>query len=106
MVLRNIEKVISLATCAPFQSFWPFCFKLPLFYTKLAILAIFSSFCQRRSKVMIKTPSNQAWFWSEQWQEEEKEADGDIKAGRVTKVTNQKELISHLDRLKNLETSR
>lgn len=55
---------------------------------------------------MIKTPSNQAWFWSEQWQEEKKEADGDIKAGRVTKVTNQKELISHLDRLKNLETSR
>lgn len=29
-------------------------------------------------------PKNQAWFWSKEWQEREKEADDDIKASRIT----------------------
>jgi bifunctional DNA-binding transcriptional regulator/antitoxin component of YhaV-PrlF toxin-antitoxin module len=28
-------------------------------------------------------PKDQAWFWSEEWQKGEKEADEDIKAGRL-----------------------
>ena len=29
---------------------------------------------------------NQAWFWTKEWQEEEKQADEDIKTGRISQV--------------------
>jgi AbrB family looped-hinge helix DNA binding protein len=28
-------------------------------------------------------PKEQAWFWTKEWQEKEREAEGDIKRGRV-----------------------
>lgn len=28
-------------------------------------------------------PKGQAWFWTKEWQEKEREAEGDIKQGRV-----------------------
>ncbi len=31
----------------------------------------------------IKIPRDQEWFWTHEWQEKEKEADEDIKRGRV-----------------------
>lgn len=34
---------------------------------------------------MIQIPKDQAWFWTKEWQEGEKEAEEDIKAGRVKK---------------------
>jgi hypothetical protein len=30
----------------------------------------------------IKVPRDQAWFWSPEWQQKEKEADADLAAGR------------------------
>jgi len=29
-------------------------------------------------------PASQAWFWTEQWQQREREADADLAAGRTT----------------------
>ncbi|MEM4168440.1 MAG: AbrB/MazE/SpoVT family DNA-binding domain-containing protein [Candidatus Caldarchaeum sp.] len=37
----------------------------------------------RKNRSIVITPSEDAWFWSKEWQEKEREADQDIKAGRV-----------------------
>jgi len=41
---------------------------------------------------------NQAYFWTKRWQEGEKEADEDIKAGRVKTFASVDELIKDLDK--------
>ena len=48
-------------------------------------------------QVMI--PRDQAYFYTPEWQKGEKEAAADIKAGRVTKNKNVKELIKILEKL-------
>lgn len=40
---------------------------------------------------------SQAWFWSEEWQDKEKEADEDIRAGRVYRAKDTNDLFSQLD---------
>ena len=40
---------------------------------------------------------NQAYFWTKKWQEGEREADEDIKAGRVKTFDSVDELIKDLD---------
>lgn len=42
--------------------------------------------------------AEQAWFWTKEWQEAEREAEEDIKAGRVKKFKNVEELIEDLDK--------
>lgn len=42
-------------------------------------------------------PKDQTWFWSKEWQRKEKEADGDIKAGKVSgPFSSGKELVKSL----------
>ena len=41
---------------------------------------------------------SQAYFWTKKWQEGEREADEDIKAGRVKTFESVEELISDLER--------
>ena len=41
---------------------------------------------------------SQAYFWTRRWQESEREADEDIKAGRVKTFDSVEELISDLER--------
>ena len=41
---------------------------------------------------------DQAWFWTKEWQAGEREADADIKAGRVKKAKSAEELIRSLKR--------
>jgi antitoxin MazE len=48
-------------------------------------------------KPVLVIDRSQAWFWSKQWQEMEKEADKDIKQGRVHRAKNVEELIKKLD---------
>ena len=43
-------------------------------------------------------PADQAWFWSEKWQEGEKEAERDLQAGRVTKAGTVDDLIKALEK--------
>jgi len=40
---------------------------------------------------------DQAWYWTKQWQQWERQADEDIAAGRVKKFRNIDELITDLD---------
>jgi len=57
---------------------------------------------ETRQGVLIKPGKlidpSQAYFWTKEWQEREREVDEDIKAGRVTKTRNLKELFRELDR--------
>ncbi|MEE9202329.1 MAG: AbrB/MazE/SpoVT family DNA-binding domain-containing protein [Dehalococcoidia bacterium] len=41
--------------------------------------------------------ATQAYFWTRQWQEGERKADGDIKAGRVRKFRSAAEAVRYLD---------
>ena len=41
---------------------------------------------------------SQAYFWTKQWQEAEKEADEDIRAGRVKTFDSVEDLIKDLDK--------
>ena len=43
--------------------------------------------------------ASQAWFWSDRWQQMEREADADIAAGRVTRFESADDLIAALDRI-------
>ena len=40
----------------------------------------------------------QSWFWTKKWQDEEKEADKDIEAGRVKTFDNVNDLMKDLDK--------
>lgn len=46
-------------------------------------------------------PADQAWFWSERWQQLERAAQEDIEKGRVQRHANVDEAISELERLED-----
>lgn len=46
---------------------------------------------------VITIEKDQAWFWTEEWQKGEREADEDIKSGRVKKFDNVDDLIADLE---------
>jgi AbrB family looped-hinge helix DNA binding protein len=46
-------------------------------------------------------PPDQAWFWTEQWQKAEREAQADIDAGRVHRYANIDEVVSALEKRAN-----
>ena len=46
----------------------------------------------------IPVPAAQAYFWTKRWQEGEKKASEDIRAGRVRTYASAEELIAQLDR--------
>ncbi|HED00752.1 MAG TPA: AbrB/MazE/SpoVT family DNA-binding domain-containing protein [Proteobacteria bacterium] len=48
-------------------------------------------------KPVLVIDRSQSWFWSKKWQEMEREADDDIKHGKVQKAKDVKELIEKLD---------
>ncbi|MCI2429402.1 AbrB/MazE/SpoVT family DNA-binding domain-containing protein [Candidatus Acetothermia bacterium] len=50
-----------------------------------------------RDHQVIIVPAEDAWFWSREWQEKEREADEEIKAGRVKRFKNVEELIKDLN---------
>ena len=41
--------------------------------------------------------ARQAWFWSKEWQDTEKEVEADLRAGKVKKFKNVEDLIKDLD---------
>lgn len=43
-------------------------------------------------------PVDQAWFWSEDWQQREREVDEHVRAGRVRALDGE-EFLAHLDQL-------
>jgi AbrB family looped-hinge helix DNA binding protein len=49
----------------------------------------------------ITVSADQTWFWSERWQDLEREAQADIEAGRVTHYSDVDEAIESLRSLEN-----
>jgi antitoxin PrlF len=47
-------------------------------------------------KVKKLVDKDQAWFWTERWQQGEKEAEDDIRAGRVHRFPDSKSALAHL----------
>ena len=47
----------------------------------------------------VAVPADQAWFWTQEWQAREHEADADRDAGRVVEHADADELLKHLDDL-------
>ena len=56
----------------------------------------------RNGEIVLKVKrlidKEQAWFWSERWQQGEKEAEDDIRAGRVHKFPDAKSAVTFLHR--------
>lgn len=46
---------------------------------------------------VVAVPKDQAWYWTEQWQQEEREADEQIKRGEVTEPMELNEVLRVLD---------
>jgi len=42
-------------------------------------------------------PREEAWYWTERWQEGERQADADIAAGRTHRFDNMQEAVKWLD---------
>lgn len=45
----------------------------------------------------VSVPADQAWFWSQRWQQMEREADADIAAGRLKRFESADALLADLD---------
>ena len=50
---------------------------------------------EMRPKVAI--PAHQTWFWTDRWQQMEREADDDIAAGRVVRSDSADDFLAELD---------
>lgn len=48
----------------------------------------------------IAVAKDQAWFWTEEWQREEREVEKQIQEGRISKPMNAEEAIDFLEQLK------
>lgn len=48
-------------------------------------------------------PADQAWFWTERWQQREREVDEHVAAGRVTVHDDGDDFLAHLDALESAE---
>ena len=46
----------------------------------------------------IKVPRDQAWFWTPEWQEKEKQADKDLASGRFRNFDSLEDLLKDLQR--------
>jgi hypothetical protein len=47
---------------------------------------------------VVPVPVDQQWFWTQRWQQMEREADADIAAGRVVRADSAKEMLGLLDK--------
>lgn len=47
----------------------------------------------------LPVPADQAWFWTEHWQQREREVDKHVAAGRVTVHESGEDFLGHLDDL-------
>lgn len=56
---------------------------------------------EKLARIFKVLPKNQWWFWTKDWQEKEKEADRDIKLGRLSgPYQNRRELLRVLRNIK------
>lgn len=47
----------------------------------------------------VPVPAAQSWFWTERWQQQEREVDGHVAAGEIATHATGDDFLAHLDRL-------
>lgn len=47
----------------------------------------------------VPVDADQAWFWTDRWQQMEREADADIAAGRVTRFDTGEDFLAAIDEM-------
>lgn len=50
---------------------------------------------------LVEIPADQAWFWTEEWQAEEREAEQHIRDGNVSHEMDLDDIMGHLDSFMN-----
>ena len=50
-------------------------------------------------RAALPIPADQRWFWTERWQEREREVDDHVEAGQVTTHESAEDFLDHLDEL-------
>ena len=50
-------------------------------------------------RAALPIPADQAWFWTERWQQREREVETHVAAGEVTVHDSTEDFLTHLDRL-------
>jgi bifunctional DNA-binding transcriptional regulator/antitoxin component of YhaV-PrlF toxin-antitoxin module len=50
-------------------------------------------------RAALPVPADQAWFWTEQWQQREREVDEHVAAGQLTVHESTEDFLAHLDAL-------
>ncbi len=50
-------------------------------------------------RAALPVPADQAWFWTERWQQREREVDAHVEAGDVIVHQSTEEFLGHLDKL-------
>ena len=50
-------------------------------------------------RAALPVPAGQRWFWTDRWQEREREVDEHVAAGRVARHESTEDLLNHLDAL-------
>ncbi|GAA3624822.1 AbrB/MazE/SpoVT family DNA-binding domain-containing protein [Microlunatus ginsengisoli] len=54
-------------------------------------------------RAALPIPADQRWFWTERWQQREREVDEHVEAGRLVTHDSIEDFLDHLDRLDNLD---
>jgi hypothetical protein len=69
---------------------------VPIATTNATSVRIFGATLFSSVPTYREVDTDQAWFWTPQWQAEEREADEDIQHGRVKRFTSAKDLLDSL----------
>ncbi|ECP9029937.1 AbrB/MazE/SpoVT family DNA-binding domain-containing protein [Campylobacter jejuni] len=48
---------------------------------------------------LVEIPADQAWFWTEEWQADEREVEQHIREGIISKEMDLDDVMGHLDKL-------
>ena len=54
-------------------------------------------------RAALPIPADQRWFWTERWQQREREVDEHVEAGRLVTHDSTEDFLDHLDRLDSLD---
>lgn len=55
-------------------------------------------------RAALPVPADQAWFWTEQWQQREREVDAYVELGELAVHESTKDFLDHLDMLESSST--
>ena len=58
---------------------------------------VIKSSSQDKPQPLVAIPTDEAWFWTNSWQQKEQEASSDVKAGRLASFNDVEYFLADLD---------